>query len=90
MSAINIRYKTPDGNIASTQGVIGTDITKKHEVVVSKSSGYPLWISCDDLEMAKKVRNEIVRIVNSADDGIITAANWDFMNYVPVSDAKVK
>ncbi len=89
MSALNIRFTTPDGNIASTEGVIGTDITKKNEVVMNKSNGYPLWIPCIDAETAKAVRNEIARIIQSADAGIVTTANWDFMN-AATTDAKAQ
>ncbi|HEY8096401.1 MAG TPA: hypothetical protein VIE65_09975 [Methylobacter sp.] len=90
MSKKNFRIKLHTGDITSTDSIESTSITNKHEVVLKIVNGYPIWLSCGDPETAKNVRDEIVRLVESADAGEMATANWDFMSPAKAPGSKDK
>jgi len=90
MNQINFRAKLFNGDVVSINSIDSTSITKKHEVVLKIVNGYPIWLECGDAETATKVRDEIVRLILSADEGVMAVANWDFMSPAKAPGSKDK
>ncbi|MGZ4954263.1 MAG: hypothetical protein ACXV8Q_04045 [Methylobacter sp.] len=77
---MNIKFQDAEKNLLSTDSIHNISLAP-NAVVVKDSNGDLLsWIKCGSKEMAEKVRDELYRIVASAEQGVRTEADWSFFS----------